>query len=67
MKLLGIYDGAGIYGSLFHYAFVVAFVGSAFMIFIYVWWKGMLNMDEGPKFQMLDEKEESEEKNGSKQ
>ena len=58
MNLLAVLDGAGVYGSLLHYSFVVAFVGSAFLIFICIWWKGKLNMDEGPKFQMMQEQEE---------
>jgi hypothetical protein len=63
MNFLAVLDGAGVYGSLLHYSFVVAFVGSAFLIFICIWWKGKLNMDEGPKFQMMQEEEIAKEKN----
>lgn len=46
-------DGAGVYGSFLHYGLVIAFVGSALMAFLYCWQKGKLNMDEEPKFQMM--------------
>ena len=58
-----IIDGAGVYGSIFHYALVIAFVASAFLIFFTLWRKGRLDMDEGPKFQMMEE-EEGENRNG---
>jgi hypothetical protein len=45
-------DG-GICGSYVHYAFIIAFVGSAFLIFLYLWKKGKLDMDEEPKIQMF--------------
>ena len=45
---------------MFHYALVIAFVGSAFLIFLYLWGKGRLDMDEGPKFQMMQEDEGEE-------
>jgi hypothetical protein len=58
-------DG-GVCGSFVHYAFVLAFVGSAFLIFLYLWKKGKLDLDEEPKIQMMDsnreEKAKSEEK-----
>jgi len=56
--MLAIIDGAGVHGSIYHYAFVIAFVSSAFLIFFSLWWRGRLDMDEDPKFQMMQEKEE---------
>lgn len=60
MTLLAIIDGMGIYGSLLHYMLVIAFVGSAFLIFLYLWKKNRLDMDEGPKFQMMQDEEMKE-------
>lgn len=54
-------DGEGIYGSLVHYTVAAAFFGSALLLFIYLWRKGRLDMDEGPAQKML---EDEEEKNG---
>ena len=48
-------DGMGIYGHFLHYALVIALVGSAFLIFLYLWKKKRLDMDEEPKFQMMQE------------
>lgn len=48
-------DSFGVYGNYFHYAMVVAMVGSAGIIFIYLWFKGRLNMDEESKYQMMKE------------
>lgn len=49
-------DG-GVCGSFVHYAFILAFVGSAFLIFLYLWRKGKLDMDEEPKIRMLQDEE----------
>lgn len=57
MNQLAVLDGFGIYGSFYHYSMVLAFVGSAFLIFLRLWWKGQLHMDEGPKLQMMQEEE----------
>jgi hypothetical protein len=46
-------DGIGIYGTVMHYAFLFAMLGSTLLIFIYLWRKGQLNMDEDPKDQMM--------------
>lgn len=51
-------DGAGIYGTILHYALVIAFVGSAFLVFLYCWYTGKLNMDEEPKYQMMQADEQ---------
>lgn len=55
MSVLAVLDGAGVYGAVFHYAFVIAFVGNAFLVFIYLWRKKRLDMDEEPKYQMMDD------------
>jgi hypothetical protein len=49
-------DG-GVCGSFVHYALIIALVGSAFLIFLYLWKKGRLDMDEDPKIQMLKDDE----------
>jgi uncharacterized membrane protein len=48
-------DGGGIYGEVFHYSMLAAFFGSAVLVFLYLWSKGRLDMDEEPKMQMLEE------------
>ena len=52
-------DGIGVYGSMFHYSLLIALVGSAMLIFLYLWSKGRLDMDEGPKYEMMEEEEEN--------
>lgn len=47
-------DGSGITGSLFHYSFLIALFASTLLVFIYLWKKGKLDMDEEPKLQMLE-------------
>jgi len=49
-----VIDG-GVCGSFVHYAFILAFVGSAFLIFLYLWKKGKLDMDEEPKIKMMED------------
>ena len=51
--MIAIIDGFGVYGSTLHSALVVAFVGSAFILFVYLWKKGRLDMDEEAKYQMM--------------
>jgi len=58
MSYLAIIDGYGVYGNYLHYGLVIAFVGSALILFIYLWSKGRLDMDESPKFNMMHENEE---------
>jgi len=53
-------DVNGECGSLVHYAFVIALVGSAFLIFLYLWRKDRLDMDEEPKHTMLKKDDEDE-------
>ncbi|CDZ79842.1 hypothetical protein BN1013_00342 [Candidatus Rubidus massiliensis] len=51
------YDSLGIYGMYAHYAGIIFFVGTAAIMFSYLWYKGKLDMDEEPKIQMLEERE----------
>jgi len=51
-------DGGGVYGSTLHYSMLLAFVGSAFLVLLYLWRKGRLDMDEEPKIQMMESDEE---------
>jgi len=46
-------DWSGMYGGILHYSLVIAFSGSAFLAFLYFWYKGRLDMDEEPKLTML--------------
>lgn len=48
-------DGIGIYGCVLHYTLVIAFVMSACLIFLYLWRNQRLDMDEEPKFQMMQD------------
>lgn len=50
---IGIIDNYGVYGSALHYGLVIAFVGSAFLIFFYLWGKGRLGIDEDAAIQMM--------------
>lgn len=58
MNVLGFVDGVGIYGNYIHFAFVVFFVGSAFLVFIYLWKKGRLDWDEEAKYQFMNQEED---------
>ena len=51
------FDSLGIQGSVFHYAMILAMVGGAFLIFLSLWRKGRLDMDEEPKIQMMNDDE----------
>lgn len=48
-------DGGGITGEVLHYGFIIALSGSALLAFIYFWSKGRLDLDEEPKYQMMDD------------
>lgn len=48
-----VLDGAGVYGSVLHYSMTIAMVGSAFLLFLYFWKKGRLDMDEEPAIDMM--------------
>ncbi len=51
-------DGGGVIGHILHYAFILFLTGSALLVFIYFWRKGRLDMDEGPKHQMMKNNDE---------
>lgn len=53
-----VIDAIGACGTWVHYAFIIAFVGSAFLAFLYFWRKKRLDMDEEPKFRMMQDDEE---------
>lgn len=53
MLILAVIDSYGVYGSALHYGLVVAFVGSAFLIFLYFFLNGRLGMDEEASLQMM--------------
>jgi hypothetical protein len=57
MRECAVIDGIGVYGNFFHYALVIAIVGSAFLIFCYLWKMNRLDMDEEAKFQMMQDDE----------
>lgn len=46
-------DGSGIYGSILHYSLLLALAGSTILVFIYLWRKGRLDIDEEAKEQMM--------------
>lgn len=50
-------DSVGACGTWAHYAFVIAFAGSAFLVFLYLWRKNRLDMDEEPKTKMMEDDE----------
>ncbi|MCH9626891.1 MAG: hypothetical protein S4CHLAM2_05220 [Chlamydiales bacterium] len=50
-------DGVGVYGFVLHYSLLFAFFGSAFTVFLYLWRKKRLDMDEEAKYSMFDEEE----------
>ncbi len=66
MKFVLIVDIAGIYGSLLNYAMVLFFVGSAMLVFTYLWWTGKLGMTEEPKYRMMDDDEKEKKDDRSK-
>lgn len=51
-------DYSGIYGSLISYMMTIVFVVSALMIFLHLWSKGKLGIDEEAKDQMMQQREE---------
>lgn len=56
-SLVGEKDSSGVYGGIYHYSLVFALVGSGLLAFLYFWSKGRLDMDEGPKFQMMHDED----------
>lgn len=61
-----VLDGGGECGNIIHYVFILTLVGSAFLIFLYLWKKGKLDMDEEPKHTMMKEDIKSTETSGTK-
>lgn len=53
-----VLDASGIYGELMNYMMTIWMVSSAFLIFLYLWKSGRLNLDEDPKWRMLKEEED---------
>lgn len=50
-----IIDGWGSSGLILDYALVLFFTGGALLLFIYLWSKKRLNLEEDPKFTMLED------------
>ena len=56
---MSLLDGGGVTGYVLYYSILFAMLGSTFLVFIYLWKKGRLDMDEEAKYQMLySDKEE---------
>lgn len=49
------FDSFGYAGLLLDYMVIIFFSAGALLLFFYFWYKGRLNFDEAPKFQMLQE------------
>lgn len=43
------------YGFVLHYTLLFTFFGSALIVFLYLWWKKRLDMDEEAKYSMFEE------------
>ena len=54
------FDGAGATGATLHYALILFLVGGAFILFLFLWFKGKLDMDEAPKWQLFNDEDENE-------
>jgi uncharacterized membrane protein len=58
-------DGIGIYGMVWHYALLIAMLGSTLLVLLYAWSKGRLDFDDQASVQMMQEEEISkEDRNG---
>lgn len=55
----------GYMGSLAHMFWILAFFGSAVIVFIYLWRKGRLDFDEEPKWTLFDQDELEDEEKGN--
>ncbi len=53
-------DGGGMVGAFLAYSLAIATMGSTVLVFCYLWSKGRLDMDEGPKYQMMGGEEGEE-------
>lgn len=47
-------DPFGVLGHLLHYSLVIFLVGSAFLVFLYLWKRDKLGLDEEAKNQMME-------------
>lgn len=61
--MIGVVDIGGVYGSMLHYGLAIALVGSAILLFFYLWKKGRLDMDEEPKMMMMRDEHSGENEN----
>lgn len=50
-------DPIGLYGGVLTYGVIIAFFGTALLVFFYLWSKGRLDCDESPKYQLFEEEE----------
>ncbi len=48
-------DGIGVYGAMLLYSTILMLGGSALLVFLYLWKKGRLDMDEEPKMTVFAE------------
>ena len=51
-------DGEGVYGFALHYTLLFAMFGGSLMVFLYLWRKKRLDMDEEPKYTLFFEEDE---------
>lgn len=51
-------DGGGVVGAFLSYGMAIATMGATVLVFIHLWRKGRLDMDEQPKYHMMREDEE---------
>jgi hypothetical protein len=54
MGSLAVIDGGGAYGIVLQNSLTFVLMAGAALVFIYLWRKGRLDMDEEPKMQMFD-------------
>jgi|GEM_PF-3532182 len=59
--LFSVVDGAGFCGGIFIYCMIFALVGSSLLLFIYFWYKDKLDMDESPKWAMMEQEKSEKE------
>jgi hypothetical protein len=57
-QIVAVLDASGEVGTFVHYAFIIAFAGTAVLSFLYFWSKRRLDMDEEPKMRMMKDDEE---------
>lgn len=57
MKIFEGVDGCGVCGSILHYTLFFFLMGSSLLAFFYFWRRGRLDLDESPKYQMMQDEE----------